>query len=153
MLFRSKDGLVNAVEQLRYAMLSQVYGISKTDEEKVTLDEKEKQKLNTYHLISDKSKTITKEEYDKLSSENKKLYENTESVRKLSKVKTGDTLINWTRRKLLSFNAPAGVVNMTVGFLSNYTWAARNRDFSDKDLNKANSMIFGSVLKIGRAHV
>jgi len=142
-----KDGLVNAVEQLRYAMLSQVYGISKTDEEKVELDDKEKQKLNTYHLISDKSKTITKEEYDKLSLENKKLYENTESVRKLSKVKTGDTLINWTRRKLLSLNAPAGVVNMTVGYLSNYTWAARDKDFSDKDLNKANSMIFGSVLR------
>lgn len=71
----------------------------------------------------------------------------TRNTRYVAGSKLGDTILKYMQLKGMGFNVFSSVTNVSFGWLSNYNWAAGGRDFTIKDLRKANAIMLSSTLK------
>ncbi len=115
-----KGGLKNAQIQFLHRIQADIYGQTKIPAEA----------------------KITKEDIVKYNEKLKKWKENGEvgpkpKLNKVSAIKIGDTIIDYTRLKLLGLNPFSAIGNILVGLESNFLYAARGKEFNDKALFKA----------------
>ncbi len=134
--------LRNTKEHLAFTIDTLMFGDARenmfTAEKGMFLSKEEKELKQELKTKLD-NKEITQEEYDiKISDLGKKL----------SGEKIGDGLIKLTYLKALSFpNFVSPAVNLFFGVLSNYSYAAGGKDFTDKDIGKATLIMFKAVSK------
>lgn len=142
--------LNNTKEHLQHTIDTWMYGESKdtlfTASKGMFLTKEEKaEKAELQNKL--KKGEITSEEYDsKVANLGKKL----------SGDQIGDSLIRLTYLKALSFpNVVSPTVNMFFGVLSNLSYAAGGKDFTDKEIFKATGIMLKSISKTigGKLHM
>jgi len=134
-----EGGLRRAQEQLLYNIQANLYNKVRIDEDNVTPTEKEKKEFE--------------EELEKWREAVKEAVKNNQPIpekpvlKKTTAVKSIDALVDFTRLNLLGLKPFSAITNLLVGLESNYLYAARNKDFSNADLNWAFRMLMGNVVK------
>lgn len=117
-----QKGLKNAYEQLVYRINTDIYDQFKEDSKELIPSASQRHEFEDWKARRDKA-----------------IAEGLEvppipKIRVLSHVRAIDTLINYTRLKLLSLNPFSGIGNILVGLESNFIFAARGKYFRDEDL-------------------
>ncbi len=114
------QGLINASNALRFSSSADLTGISRTDEHLGTANISEHERL----MLESGEKSI---------------------IRKASAVKISDTIVDYSRLTMIGLKPFTAAANLVIGISNNYMYAARKRDFTDKDLDWALTKMFGSI--------
>tara|TARA_R110000868_G_scaffold14414_2_gene66987 strand:+ start:7049 stop:11266 length:4218 start_codon:yes stop_codon:yes gene_type:complete len=120
------EGMIRASEALRYATSADLTGVTRTDE--------------SYGAAN-----LTEHERLMLESGQESV------IRKISTVKTIDTIVDYTRLTMIGLKPFTAAANLVIGVTNNYLYAARKTDFTDKDLDWALTKMFGSVFNFWTA--
>lgn len=126
-----KQGLINAQKSLRYKTDSVLSKKTRLDEDKIA---------------------VTDEERADLIEREKKWIEGgmvgpRPTIRKTSHVVIFDAITDYTRLNLIGLKPFTAAANVIMGMSSNYLYAARNKEFSDKHLWKATNVLLQSLFK------
>jgi len=116
-LLTVEGGLKNAQEQFLFTIQNEIYN-----------------KMNEPHSVG----KITKKDIEEYNKKLNEWRDNGEvgdkpTLTKISGTKISDTLVNYTRLKILGLNPFSAIGNILVGLESNFQYAARSKDFTDKD--------------------
>ena len=146
-----KDGLRNLINAFDYA-LDSWYGLDKNKKagKLVAKDLESKKKIEDYE------KTIKELESGEKSDETvKKIELLKENIRSLQKIfiasNASDAVLKYIHIKSMGWNPFSAVTNLGFGFISNYTHAAGEQDFTSEELNKAYSFLLNNVFRATRA--
>lgn len=142
-----KGGLKNLTEAFDYAS-DYFYGISKvkTPGKLLAKDLESKKQIEDYEkeITELKSQPETDEVVKKIELIRKKI----ESLQvQFVSSNAADTILKYVHLKGMGWNPFSAVTNLSFGFISNYTHAAGEEDFTDKDLTKAYSLLLNNVLR------
>lgn len=127
-----ENGLINTSGQTRYAINSALSGITRTDS-------------NLGAGVSKAQKEKLKELTDAWVAGGMQGPAPTVSV--LSKVKVSDALVDYTRMSLIGLKPFTAATNLMLGLMNNYVYAARGKEFTEKNLDVATKLLFGNVFK------
>jgi len=127
-------GLSEAINMFKYREKAELTGQTRTDENS--------------GLFSD----ITDEEKAKLAKEREEWVQagmigEEPKLRRASWIKMSDALVDFTRLNLIGLRPLGAIANFSMGTLSNYVYAAREKDFNSKDLDWAVLKLRDNVLK------
>lgn len=114
-------GLEEAYKQLVYSINTKIYGQTRDDKEALKAKKKDIEAFQKWQ--KQKEAAIL---------EGKQVPPMPE-IHVLSSVKLADTLIDYTRLKMLGLNPFSGIGNILIGVESNFIHASRGRDFTDKE--------------------
>ena len=131
-----EGALKNAQSLMEHAILSKIYNITKSDQDKLTLTEKELKDFQKAHDEWQIAVKSAKENGERIPPE--------PTLKKYSMVKAVDAIIDYTRLTQIGLNPFSGISNLIFGITSNSLWAARNRDFTDKEFWKSTKIILGA---------
>jgi hypothetical protein len=142
-----KGGLKNLIETFDYAS-DYFYGINKVKKPgKLVAKDLESKKL-----IGEYEKEITELKTQPQSEETvKKIELIQEKIKALQTnfvvANAADTILKYIHIKAMGWNPFSAVTNLGFGVISNYTHAAGEEDFGDKELNKAYKLLLNNVLR------
>jgi hypothetical protein len=142
-----KGGLKNLMEAFEYTS-DHFYGISKvkTPGKLIPKDLESKKIIDEYQKEIDelKNQPQSEEVVKKIELINQKI-----KSLQVSFVTTNaiDSVLKYVHIKGMGWNPFSAVTNLTFGTISNYTHAAGEEDFNDKNLTKAYGLLFNNVLR------
>lgn len=148
-----KGGLKNLTEAFDYAS-DYFYGISKVKKpgkllfipERVAKDLESKKQIEDYEkeITELKSQPQTDEVVKKIELTRKKI----ESLQvQFVPSNAADTILKYVHLKGMGWNPFSAVTNLSFGAISNYTHAAGEEDFTDKELTKAYGLLLNNVFR------
>lgn len=146
-----KDGLRNLINAYDYAVDSW-YGLNKNKKpgKLMAKDLESKDKIEGYEA------TIKELESGEHSDETvKKIEMLKENIRSLQKIfvtsNAVDSVLKYIHIKSMGWNPFSAVTNLGFGFISNYTHAAGEQDFTSAELNKAYGYLLNNVFRATKA--
>jgi hypothetical protein len=146
-----KDGLRNLINAFDYAVDSW-YGLNKNKKpgKLVAKDLESKKKIEDYEASL---KQLKESEQDDETVKKIKAIE--ENIRSLQKIfitsNASDSVLKYIHIKSMGWNPFSAVTNLGFGFISNYTHAAGEQDFTSEELNKAYAYLLNNVFRATRA--
>ena len=137
-------GLKNTQDAVKYAIDSNLYGVTKdTVERGIVLSQKvakvkqEFEQLQADYKTNKIDDSVYAEEKAKLDERLKELNEKPKSGRKVL-----ERLVEYTQLKGLGWNLMSGINNLSFGTIANFVHAAGNEDYSTEQLTKAYALMF-----------
>ena len=130
----SSKGMRNAIAQMKFAIGAEYFDKTKSEEGSNKARDKALKIHNKW-----------KEDVAIAIAEGKTVPTMPE-IRVFSGVKTMDTLLNYTRLKMLSLNPFSGLGNILIGLASNAVYAARGTHFNDRDYLWSFKLLFQAML-------
>jgi hypothetical protein len=145
-----KDGLRNLINAVDYAFDSW-YGLDKNKKAGKLLakDLESKKKIEAYEV--DLKELESQPQDDETIKKIELLKENIRSLQKIFVTSNAaDTVLKYIHIKSMGWNPFSAVTNLGFGFISNYTHAAGEQDFTSEELNKAYSYLLNNVFRSTR---
>lgn len=146
-LITEKGGLRNLIEAFDYAT-NHFYGISKDKKpgKMIARDLESKKQIEGYQkqLEELKSQPDSEEKLKKIELINQKIKSLQVTFVTSNAI---DSVLKYVHIKGMGWNPFSAVTNLGFGFISNYTHAAGQEDFTDKELTKAYRLLMNNVLR------
>lgn len=146
-----KDGLRNLINAFDYAVDSW-YGLDKNKKpgKLIAKDLESKKKIEEYEASL--KELQAGEQNDEAVKKIELLKENIRSLQKIFVASNAsDTILKYIHIKSMGWNPFSAVTNLGFGFISNYTHAAGEQDFTSDELTKAYGYLMNNVFRATRA--
>ncbi len=132
-----ENGLKRAASQSKFQIQARLYGKTRADENKRSFTPQELEEIAEY-----------KESY-KEWIKNGALGEPPvePEFHKMTPAKLADAVVDYTRILKLGGSPLSGINNLLMGYINNYSYAVRKREFGNEDLDWAASKLLNSVMK------
>jgi hypothetical protein len=146
-----KDGLRNLINAFDYAVDSW-YGLDKNKKpgKLIAKDLESKKKIEEYEAALKETEGLP--QTDETVKKIKDLKDNIKSLQKIFVASNAsDTILKYIHIKSMGWNPFSAVTNLGFGFISNYTHAAGEQDFTSDELTKAYGYLMNNVFRATRA--
>ena len=146
-----KDGLRNLINAVDYAF-DAWYGLDKNKKpgKLMAKDLESKKKIEAYEV--DLKELESQPQDDETVKKIEDIRENIKSLQKIFVTSNAiDSVLKYLHIKSMGWNPFSAVTNLGFGFISNYTHAAGEQDFTSEELNKAYGYLLNNVFRATRA--
>ena len=142
-----KDGLRNLINAFDYAVDSW-YGLNKNKKPGKLLAKDLESAKKIEGIEADIKELESKEQNDETVKKIEDLKENIRSLQKIFVTSNAaDSVLKYIHIKSMGWNPFSAVTNLGFGFISNYTHAAGEQDFTSSELTKAYGYLMNNVFR------